>query len=120
MKNLKNTASKTTKIIIALLCGAVALEAYLLRRQAVHDARVVEAVNAVGDLSNAAVLAAIRRDVVESRYDGALQRIDGAIRNAVRRYRQKKGELHFVLPGEAESLKTIKEDAPNLDTGQDQ
>ena len=119
VKTLNTTANRITKIIIALLFVAVVFEGYLLRRQAVSDAYVVEAVDAVGGLSNAAVLAAIRRDITEKQYDSAVQRIDGTIRSAIKRYRQKKGELHFVLPGENEALKTIEQDAPMLNTAED-
>ena len=97
----------------------VAFEGYLLHQQAENDAHVVEAVSAVGGLSNAALLAAVRRDIAEKQYDSALERIDPTIRNAIKRYRQKKRELHFVLPGESEALKTIEQDAPMLNTAED-
>ncbi len=115
---MKTIANKITKIIIGLLCGVVAYEGYLLHQQAESDAHVVEAVSAVGGLSNAALLAAIRRDIAEKQYDSALQRIDPTIRNAIKRYQQKKSELHFVLPGESEALKRIDQNAPDLNNAQ--
>jgi len=112
-----STASRTIKVLLGILCVAVALEGLLLYQQEVRDAHALEAQTAVAGLSNAALLSIIRQDITEKRYDDAVQKIDLSVQHAVKWYTRKKSELKFALPGETEALNTIQKHASAVDTG---
>lgn len=63
-------------------------------------------------MSNAAILATIRDNIVHGAKDAAISTIDRNIKSALVRYRKAKDELNFEAPGEAETLTVIQQHFP--------